>query len=558
MLSNVAPSAAGPGAAAAAALAEIVRGVQRLDAAIAAAEAGRVRLLHEAWEYAEAMAAEQRPSVAAQDMALRSVAWEIAAATNASDRSLQRQITEAATLVRHYPDTLTAREAGAISRAHVRQILEAGAHLPGRARPAFDVVAAAIARTGSPARARARILAAAEAAHPRTVTERHRDARETRTVRVIPGADGMSQLIATLPTPLARAVEDRLQRMSRVIMDARRDAARAPSAPGASTDGSRTGAAGDDPHGANAAGDDPHGANAAGADGDGANAAGADPHGANAAGADGDGANAAGADPHGANAAGADGHFIGPAVDDASATERTGVDAVTADTRTADQIRADVLTDLLLSGTPALDPTATADGPGTLGAIRARVQITIPALSMLRPARENLDPAELVGHGPIDLDLARRIAQATSTPWDRVITHPATGAVLHTDTYHRTAAIDRFIRARDRTCRAPGCALPAVSCEVDHTEDYARGGPTVVANLATLCQRHHSMKQFTAWRVEQLPGGVLRWTSPAGYEYTDRPLPYPRAPRFQPDCADEDEREEDGGETGDDMGPPPF
>ncbi|MFZ8755946.1 DUF222 domain-containing protein [Microbacterium sp. HMH0099] len=518
MLSNVAPSAAGPGAAAAAALAEIVRGVQRLDAAIAAAEAGRVRLLHEAWEYAEAMAAEQRPSVAAQDMALRSVAWEIAAATNASDRSLQRQITEAATLVRHYPDTLAAREAGAISRAHVRQILEAGAHLPGRARPAFDVVAAAIARTGSPARARARILAAAEAAHPRTVTERHRDARETRTVRVIPGADGMSQLIATLPTPLARAVEDRLQRMSRVIMDARRDAVRAPSAPGASTDGSRTGAAGDDPHGANAAG----------------------------------------ADGHGANAAGADGHFIGPAVDDASATERTGEDAVTADTRTADQIRADVLTDLLLSGTPALDPTATADGPGTLGAIRARVQITIPALSMLRPARENLDPAELVGHGPIDLDLARRIAQATSTPWDRVITHPVTGAVLHTDTYHRTAAIDRFIRARDRTCRAPGCALPAVSCEVDHTEDYARGGPTVVANLATLCQRHHSMKQFTAWRVEQLPGGVLRWTSPAGYEYTDRPLPYPRAPRFPPDGADEVEREEDGGGTGDDMGPPPF
>ncbi|MFF0909511.1 DUF222 domain-containing protein [Microbacterium enclense] len=305
MLSNVASSAAGPGAAAAAALAAIVRGVQRLDAAIAAAEAERVRLLHEAWEYAEALAAEQRPSVAAQDMALRSVAWEIAAATNASDRSLQRQITEAATLVRHYPDTLDAREAGTISRAHVRQILEAGAHLPSRARPAFDVVAAAIARTGSPARARARILAAAEAAHPRTITERHRDARETRAVRVVPGADGMSQLIATLPTPLARAVEDRLQRMSRVIMDARRDAARAHSAPEASTDGSRTGAAGDD--------------------------------------------------PHGANAAGADDRSLGPAADDASGTERTGVDAVTADTRTADQIRADVLTDLLLS--PPSPPT---------------------------------------------------------------------------------------------------------------------------------------------------------------------------------------------------------
>jgi len=29
------------------------------------------------------------------------------------------------------------------------------------------------------------------------------------------------------------------------------------------------------------------------------------------------------------------------------------------------------------------------------------------------------------------------------------------------------------------------------------------------------------MKQFTAWRVEQHPGGVLEWTSPTGRSYRE-------------------------------------
>lgn len=226
-----------------------------------------------------------------------------------------------------------------------------------------------------------------------------------------------------------------------------------------------------------------------------------------------------------------------PAPDGApGATDGTqAAQAAQADTRTADQIRADVLTDLLLTAAPAIDPTRTDDGPGTLGAIRARIQVVVPALSVLNPDDENRDPAQLIGHGPIDIGLAKQLAVATPVPWDRVITHPITGAVLRTDTYHRTAAIDQHVRARDRHCRMPGCALPAVSCEVDHTRDHALGGPTDVGNLATLCQRHHSMKQFTDWTVEQVGGGVLRWVSPAGVEYIDEPPAYAPTVRFAPD-----------------------
>ncbi len=219
------------------------------------------------------------------------------------------------------------------------------------------------------------------------------------------------------------------------------------------------------------------------------------------------------------------------------------------DERTTAQLRADILADLLLTAAPDADPTRTDDGPGTLGTIRARIQVTVPALTMLTPGAENLDPAELVGHGPLDAHTARTLAETTPLPWDRVLTHPVTGAVLHTDTYHRTTAIDRHLRARDRHCRWPGCTTPATRCEVDHTHDHALGGATTITNLAHLCQRHHTQKQFTRWNVTQLPGGTLEWTSPTGRTYTDEPLPYSPATRFLPD---------DPPPPDPDRGPPPF
>jgi formylglycine-generating enzyme required for sulfatase activity len=65
--------------------------------------------------------------------------------------------------------------------------------------------------------------------------------------------------------------------------------------------------------------------------------------------------------------------------------------------------------------------------------------------------------------------------------------------------------------------------VPAIRCEIDHTIDHHLGGPTDVGNCGGLCQRHHSMKQFTAWNVRQLGGGVLEWTSPLGETYTETP-----------------------------------
>lgn len=431
-------------------LSALVDEVRRASVALAAADAARTRALAEVGHLALDVMAGQCASSRAAELALREVASEIAAAENLSDRTVQTQITRAMTLVDDYPDTLSGWESGTLTRTHVNNILDVGSPLPVEVREQFDALAVSTAEGLSPGRLRSRLAALAERLHPTTLTERHHRGRDTRCVRIATGPDGMSDLVATLPTVLAVGIHDRLTLQARALIDARLD------------------------------------------------------------------------DPQAA-----------------------------CDERTTAQLRADILADLLLTAAPEADPTRTDDGPGALGAIRARVQVVVPALTILDPTGENHDPAELIGHGPLDAATARGLAEATALPWDRVITHPITGAVLHTDTYHRTTAIDRYLRARDRRCRWPGCTVPAIRCEVDHTRDHALGGPTHVANLAHLCQRHHTQKQFTRWTVKQLPGGILQWTSPTGRTYTDEPLPYSPAVRFLPDDPPPPDPDVDGT-------PPPF
>ncbi|MFZ8379508.1 hypothetical protein ACO1LW_13565, partial [Staphylococcus aureus] len=81
-------------------------------------------------------------------------------------------------------------EAGVLSRAHVRVIVDAGLPLPQERRGEFDVLAVATADGLSPARLKARLLALAESLQPTTLAERHQRGRVTRCVRVVAGEDG--------------------------------------------------------------------------------------------------------------------------------------------------------------------------------------------------------------------------------------------------------------------------------------------------------------------------------------------------------------------------------
>ena len=168
-------------------------------------------------------------------------------------------------------------------------------------------------------------------------------------------------------------------------------------------------------------------------------------------------------------------------------------------------------------------PAGVDEAPPSVGGssrLRADVHVTVPVGTLLGLGGE---PGELAGYGPIPASMARRLA--VDGTWRRILTDPATGAVLDVGrrAYAPPAALAEHVIARDRTCRFPGCRQPARRCDLDHTVPYPQG-PTSDGNLAALCRHHHRLKHRTGWRVEQPRPGVLHWTSPTGHHYrTDPP-----------------------------------
>ncbi|MEH3089802.1 MAG: DUF222 domain-containing protein [Microbacterium arborescens] len=112
---------------------------------------------------------------------------------------------------------------------------------------------------------------------------------------------------------------------------------------------------------------------------------------------------------------------MGQTIKDARA-DVTAPGTVEPDTRTTDQIRADVLADLVLGGAPVVDPTYGRDGAGALGAIRARVQVVITADTL---TGKDEHPAETAGAALVDAETARALA-GQATTWDRLFIDPVT------------------------------------------------------------------------------------------------------------------------------------
>ena len=204
--------------------------------------------------------------------------------------------------------------------------------------------------------------------------------------------------------------------------------------------------------------------------------------------------------------------------------------------RSMDQIRADLLTDMLLASDPN---QAAASGLTGIAGVQARVQVIVPAAHVAdsrhadaagaASAPETRCPATLDGFGPIDTAVARRLA-GQATHWERISVNPDTGRVLSVDTYRPNTQLRQFLRARDLHCRFPGCHTPTARCDVDHTIDAALGGPTTSTNLAHLCRRHHTLKHHSKWTVVQQRNGTLIWTSPLGNNHAERP---PSTVRFR-------------------------
>ncbi len=135
------------------------------------------------------------------------------------------------------------------------------------------------------------------------------------------------------------------------------------------------------------------------------------------------------------------------------------------DPRRHDQLRADILCDLILGN----------DLPGlnSRGLVDIRVNLTTLA---------GLDDkaGEIPGMGPVIADVARKVAFAQQKAEWRVTVIDDNGELILAENTRRrpTAAQIREIHASHPTCTFPGCRIPAENCDLDHNTPWAQGGPT--------------------------------------------------------------------------------
>lgn len=178
------------------------------------------------------------------------------------------------------------------------------------------------------------------------------------------------------------------------------------------------------------------------------------------------------------------------------------------DTRSHDNLRADILTDLILGS----DPTN-----GGRGLVDMRVSMTTLA---------GLDEkaAEIPGLGPVIADVARRFAdQHPRAEWQATITDDY-GNIAGTVTTSRrpTKAISRMVNAAQPTCSFPGCRMPARDCDFDHLLPRCQGGETSTRNGGPKCRHDHVLKDH-GWEHQRINGQDI-WISPLGHTYiTEKP-----------------------------------
>lgn len=216
------------------------------------------------------------------------------------------------------------------------------------------------------------------------------------------------------------------------------------------------------------------------------------------------------------------------------------------ETRTLEQLRADITLDLLLGKLEVaatngmLEAAADEDDPtghlkyhATGAYARPVINVTVPITTLLGLTE---DPALLSGANPIPAELARTIAADPGSTWWRMLTDEARRCVeLSTSSYQPTKPIWRETVARDQICIWPTCSRPAVRVQLDHRVEYPAGA-TSTTNLEPLCEHHHKVKHSTGFHIAANGDGTYTWTTPTGHTWTARPPEQPVAE--WPDPAD--------------------
>lgn len=82
----------------------------------------------------------------------------------------------------------------------------------------------------------------------------------------------------------------------------------------------------------------------------------------------------------------------------------------------------------------------------------------------------------------------------------------------------------RALRAMYRSCAFAGCDMAFNRCEIHHIHEWEHGGPTDLANLLPLCNRHHHVVHEGGWSLRLEPDRTLTIRQPDGNLFATVPL----------------------------------
>ena len=159
------------------------------------------------------------------------------------------------------------------------------------------------------------------------------------------------------------------------------------------------------------------------------------------------------------------------------------------DDRNLDRRQADALVELASGGEQKAQIQVTSSIEtllGLVGAPAAEMEFSIPVSSTT------------VERLACDSSIARVLLDSESTVIDvgrskRVVSEPAR----------------RALRARDGSCRWPGCQRHASWTAAHHVVHWIHGGTTSLDNLILLCHRHHWMVHEGNWQIVRGDGGHM-------------------------------------------------